>query len=120
MGTTPSTVHYELYIGIDLMAGEAVSLAITGLTYPRIGEELVLDGARGENLTLTVTEVDHYFGIADSTEHARVVVSTVATPNSAALARRLLDRDILDEWASHFPLVEPIHYGPPLAPDGSL
>ncbi|MEV0468208.1 hypothetical protein AB0I30_08305 [Nocardia tengchongensis] len=110
-----AVVRYSVYVPVPSLPEEdcddlALQFVVNGPVVPRVGERLEFDGARGNNLSLVVSEVSHTFGIKSpgATDRAKVFVTADIddSPLSIAGARKLLEPAALYQWVSEFEMLE--------------
>lgn len=114
-------IQYTVYIDVPSPPGydgddAVLAFRVNAFALPRVGESLEFDGP-GNGLSLTVTEIEHRFSIAEDTEHPHhklVVAAEIASPLQVGTAQELFeDRTKLHQWIDQFPMVEPYKFHRP-------
>lgn len=120
-GALPGWIQYTVYIDVPPPPGydgddAVLTFRVNGFALPRVGESLEFDGP-GNGLSLTVTEVEHCFSIAEDTEHPHhklVVAAEITSPLQVRTAQELFeDHTKLQQWIDQFPMVRPYRFRRP-------
>ncbi|PXX52768.1 hypothetical protein DFR70_13016 [Nocardia tenerifensis] len=113
---TDGLLRYRIFLIVETSDGEdTLSFNAYGHVLPRIGEELELEGGDGE-LSVTVTNVDHWFHAGEDLDHPGVTVTggLVGNPNQELVNRLINEPGALKAWHAPFPRLEAVDFTPKL------
>lgn len=108
------TVRYTVFVVVpppDAGPDETgyYQFVATAPVLPRVGESLEFDGPAAFSLSLTVTEVTHWFNATDDDEPLqpfKLIIEAKPVPTGLADAQKLLDPSALERWIARYPTLE--------------